>query len=305
MPALRWTNESVRAPFRRVRLTAARLKRNIETNAYRANREGNPEVIQALERNGFAVLSSAFDQEGVARFRLDIDAALARGLVYPIDRNSRTPCEAATLTDSEIALGEDYIRQHANIIYVSDPLLTCPALSAYVFSDPIIDIAAEFYGCRPSITGCYLMKSFVNDLPKAGFNFFHSDNQSSRFIKFFLYINDVGPDGGPICYVPESHRHKPFGWRTNNTRSLNDIERWYGAGSAVKLTARVGDLIIANTTGFHRAEKPKQDVRYALMINTGLHPIRHTIATTPKISRTTFDQLTDKQRAITDFMQVV
>ena len=149
------------------------------------------------------------------------------------------------------------------------------------------------------------MKSFVNDLPEASFNFFHSDNQSARFIKFFLYINDVGPDGGPICYVPESHRHKPFGWRTNNTRSLNDIERWYGAGSAVKLTARVGDLIIANTTGFHRAEKPKQDVRYALMINTGLHPIRHTIATTPKISRTTFDQLTDKQRAITDFMQVV
>jgi hypothetical protein len=42
-----------------------------------------------------------------------------------------------------------------------------------------------------------------------------------------------------------------------------------------------------------------------LMINTGLHPIRHTIATTPKISRAMFERLTEKQRAIADFMQVV
>jgi hypothetical protein len=136
------------------------------------------------------------------------------------------------------------------------------------------------------------MKSFVNELPDAGFNFFHSDNQSARFIKFFLYLNDVGPGGGPFCYVPESHRRKPFGWRTNNTLALMDIERHYGTGSVVRLTGRVGDL-------------PKQHARYALMINTGLHPIRHTIATTPKISRAMFERLTDRQRAIADFMQVV
>lgn len=305
MPTFRWTNQSVRAPFRQVRFAAARLKRSIDPKAHRGGHACNPEVVQRLEQNGFAVLSTAFDKERLARLRSDIDAAVAAGLVYPIDRNPRISNMAATLTDAEVALGEAYIKEHANIIYVRDPLLTCPALSAYVFSDLVIDLATEFYGCRPSITGCYLMKSFVNELPEAGFNSFHSDNQSARFIKFFLYLNDVGLDGGPFCYIPESHRRKPFGWRSNNTRSLMDIERHYGAGSVVKLIGRVGDLVIANTTGFHRAEKPKRHERYALMINTGLHPIRHTIATTPKISRWMFDQLTDKQRAITDFMHVV
>jgi ectoine hydroxylase-related dioxygenase (phytanoyl-CoA dioxygenase family) len=305
MPALRWTNQSVRAPLRRVRFTAARLKRNFEPSVHRRDRDSAHEIVTGLEQNGFAVLDSAFEKEGLARLRSDIDAALASGLVYPIARNSKTSDKAATLTDRELAKGEAYIKEHANIIYVRDPLITCPSVGAFVFSDRIIDLASEFYRCRPSITGCYLMKSFVNELPDAGFNFFHSDNQSARFIKFFLYLNDVGPGGGPFCYVPESHRRKPFGWRTNNTLALMDIERHYGTGSVVRLTGRVGDLIIANTTGFHRAEKPKQHARYALMINTGLHPIRHTIATTPKISRAMFERLTDRQRAIADFMQVV
>ena len=258
MPTLRWTNESVRAPFRRIRYTAARVRRSVEPKSTQDHQERNPEAIQALERDGFAFLPGVFEKESLTKLRSNIDAALGDGLVYPVKRNSRMPDQPAALTDAEVAMGEDYIKKHTNIIYIRDPLITCPAMSSYVFSDLLIDIATNYYGCRPSITGCYLMKSFVNELPEAGFNFFHSDNQSARFIKFFLYLNDVEQDGGPFCYVPHSHRRKPLGWRANNTRSLTDIENCYGAGSALKLTAKVGDLIVSDTTGFHRAEKPKR-----------------------------------------------
>lgn len=305
MSTLRWTHQSVRAPFRRIRFTAARLRRSVEPRAFHDHQERNPEAIQALEGDGFAFLPGAFEKEGLANLRMDIDTALADGLVYPVNRNPRMPDQAAVLTDAEVEMGENYIKKHANIIYIRDPLITCPAMGSYVFSNLIIDIATTYYGCRPSITGCYLMKSFVNELPEAGFNLFHSDNQSSRFIKFFFYLNDVEQDGGPFCYVPQSHRRKPLGWRANNTRSLTDIEGCYGAGSALKLTAKIGDLIVADTTGFHRAEKPKQEARYALMVNTGIHPIPHTIAMTPRISRTQFERLSAKQREIADFMQIV
>jgi hypothetical protein len=94
MPALRWTNQSVRAPLRRVRFTAARLKRNFEPSVHRRDRDSAHEIVTGLEQNGFAVLDSAFEKEGLARLRSDIDAALASGLgnsprARPTSRNTQ------------------------------------------------------------------------------------------------------------------------------------------------------------------------------------------------------------------------
>lgn len=301
----RLINQTGRAQYRRAQYAAAHLSRAHQSKQKKFSTKSYPDVTESLLANGFAVIPGAIPQDTIEALGAEMDAALASNQVFPVWRTQQDDSRSAYLSAAELARGEDYIAKHANVAYVEDPLITCQSTLDIVFSDIVIDIATEFYGALPAITGCNLLKSFVNDLPEAGYNMFHVDVQSPNFIKFFVYPSDVDEESGPFCIVKGSHRHKPAGWRMNNNRTLQDIENTYGAGSVHRITARAGDLVVANPTAFHRAQKPQKHVRRALMINTGLHPIQRAIGDEPMIREESYESLTQKQKSFADFVRVL
>ncbi len=301
----RLINQTGRAQYRRAQYAMAQRSRAHPASRTAFDTTSYPDVKASLAANGFAVVPGAIPQDAIEALGDEMDAALASNLMFPVWRTQQDDARSAYLSAAELARGEDYIAQHANIAYVQDPLVTCRSTLDIVFSDVVIDIATEFYGARPAITGCNLLKSFVNDLPEAGYNMFHVDVQSPRFIKFFVYPSDVDEETGPFCIVKGSHRRKPAGWRMNNNRTLTDIKNTFGADSVHRITARAGDLIIANPTAFHRAQKPQKHARRALMINTGLHPIQRAIGSEPIIREQDYELLTPKQKSFADFIRVI
>ncbi len=301
----RLINQTGRAQVRRAQYAAAHRSRTQKAGQTACTSKSYPDVMESLAANGFAVVPGAFSQETIEALGDEMDAALASNQVFPVWRSQQDDSRSPYLSAAELARGEDYVGQHANIAYVQDPLITCRSTRKIAFSDVVIDIAAAFYGAPPAITGCNLLKSFVNDLPEAGYNMFHVDVQSPKFIKFFVYPNDVNEDSGPFCIVKGSHRRKPPGWRMNNNRTLADIEKVFGAESVHRITARAGDLIVANTTAFHRAQKPQKRARRALMINTGLHPIKRAIGNEPMMREETYQALSSKQKSFADFIRIL
>ena len=77
-----------------------------------------------------------------------------------------------------------------------------------VFHEKLITLASHYYGCLPGVGGVNLRKSFSNGLPESTTEIFHCDPNSLRFMKFFLYLNDVDEDGGPLCIVKNSFKRK-------------------------------------------------------------------------------------------------
>lgn len=171
-----------------------------------------------------------------------------------------------------MAQGQAVFRERTNRVTVVDPLVTMPELLPIVLDERFIDIAAGYLRSVPAVGSVTLRKSFVNDLPVFDTLYFHVDPNSVHFLKVFVYLHDVGPQGGPFTYVRGSHRERFRGWSTRRRWSEQEILAHYPAERIVAMTARAGDVVMADTTGFHRGTKPEAADRCMLTISYVLEP---------------------------------
>jgi len=90
---------------------------------------------------------------------------------------------------------------------------------------------------------------------------YHCDSDFIGFLKFFILLTDVSVDNGPFVYVRNSHigpRHVSGRMPDTEILSEEDIEL-LGTGLA-------GDLIVADTRGWHKASPPLFGTRTMLQL---------------------------------------
>ena len=90
---------------------------------------------------------------------------------------------------------------------------------------------------------------------------FHADADYFNFIKFFILLTDVEMDNGPFAYVRGSHKGK-----RHVAGRLTDDQVLASGGDVLYGTGKKGDLVIANTMGWHKATPPKLNHRMMLQI---------------------------------------
>jgi ectoine hydroxylase-related dioxygenase (phytanoyl-CoA dioxygenase family) len=271
------------------------------------------EVAEQIERDGYAVLRQVVDptllhevyaaveahlNAGTALQRIAKDSARAKGDIREAQVH---------LTAEEAARGQAYLRQHTNYVAIANPLITVPAVNELAFHPLLLDIAQTYLDCVPALGGMNLRKSFRNELAEFDTLYFHVDPNSPKFLKFFFYLNDVDPSGGPFCYVRHSHRRRFRGWMKKGRWTPEEIEAYYGASEILYLTANVGDLIVADTNGFHRGTKITGSDRTMLTLDFVVHPEFDGTQDRSlyQIARQRLQLLTPRQRAAADFLQVV
>lgn len=268
------------------------------------------ETVRLLRRDGFAVLPGVGDLDALARLAREFDACLSAGRhlnrpTHDAIRPAGETAEASALvSDDDIAGGEERLRHLTNYLSVDEPFVACPAAVELAFTPLLLRIAGAYLGCPPAVGGVNLRRSFVNDLTEFDTLFFHSDPNSPRFLKFFFYLNDVDEGGGPFAYIPGTHRQKFRGWRRKYRWTPEEIETIY-PGRVRLATARVGDLVIADTTGFHRGTKVVTRDRTMLTVNMVVHREFHGRQVGFKLPRAATTGFTPAQQAGTDFLDLV
>lgn len=272
-----------------------------------------PEVVSQLERDGYAVVQKAMDQEilqeilrqtearldsGTSLVRISKDSARARGDVG---------ASRAYLAPDEDRRGQEYFRRHTNYVSIANPLLGCPAVVTVAFHPMLADVAQSYLGCVPAIGGLNLRKSYANDIPEFDTLYFHVDPNSPKFLKFFFYLNDVDINGGPFCYVRGSHRKRFRGWTSRGRWTPEEIERAYGKDSIVYLTANVGDMIVADTNGFHRGTKVLSRDRVMLTVDYVIHEEFYGSQDDAlfQLPSTVYQTMSARERALADFLKIV
>ena len=160
-----------------------------------------------------------------------------------------------------------------NMAHINQPILNIPNLYKIIFDDRIINIAAAHFNCVPAVTSVAVRKSFITDGPPVNNQYFHRDyNSLVKLLKVAVYFNDVDEDTGPFTYVHASNRKMFNKWWHYHYLQDDFLEVTYGKDNIKHLTANFGDLLLANTKGFHKGLKPKNKERIAMHICFMVHP---------------------------------
>jgi hypothetical protein len=215
----------------------------------------------------------------------------------------------ATHPANQGKISQDDARNTQLYIQVLQPFLNTPEIHPFVFNNFIIDIAGAYLDCMPVLSTCNLRKSFVNNMPVGGTQIYHSDPNSPRFLKFFIYLNDVDMNGGPFCYVEGSHTKKfeidGINWNSQYNWHSDVINQIYGEDKVKYLTAKKGDLLVADTNGWHRGLKPVTSERTMLTLDYACHPEFFDINQTFQIKKNDFDALKDNLKPLCDLLKLV
>ncbi|MEI6399325.1 MAG: phytanoyl-CoA dioxygenase, partial [Pseudomonadota bacterium] len=93
---------------------------------------------------------------------------------------------------------------------------------------------------------------------KTAAQYFHFDMDRIKWLKFFIYITDVGPDNGPHSFIAKSHRSGgiPGELLQGFYKRLTDEEVFthYGPKSRIEFTGVKGTIIAEDTRGLHKGK---------------------------------------------------
>ena len=98
---------------------------------------------------------------------------------------------------------------------------------------------------------------------------FHRDIDARKFVKLFVYLNDVIEGGGHHEFYVNTHKFRPTTLSVPKRFMSDKIEKECSENNDVKLvkiTGVSGTCFIENTFGFHRATVPKINIDGRLMM---------------------------------------
>lgn len=310
---LRGARESIEP---RMRLRKFEKDRRVREQKYAGANftfQARPDVVSAIEKDGYTILRGAFEVDILKTIYDRVEQLLDRGeSLQKISNDSvRTPGDLSPpkvhFSPEEVKRGQDYFRKHTNYVSIANPLVAVPEVADVAFHPLLLDIAQSYLGCPPALGGLNLRKSYKNDLPAFDTLYFHVDPNSPRFLKVFFYLNDVDEGGGPFCYVKGSRDKRFSGWMSKGRWTWEEMEQKYGKENVKLLTAKVGDIVVADTNGFHAGVKITSRDRTMLTLDYVVHEEFEGTQSSSmfQLPRAVFDRLPPRAKAAADFLQVL
>ena len=147
---------------------------------------------------------------------------------------------------------------------VSDPVIRLAL-------DPrILGIVERYMGMRPYLRAIDLWWDRPTPGPAKETQLWHRDGDDVMNVKMFVYLNDVELDGGPFCFIPQTHpRGRGFLLTPECDAQCRNTDEQMAKvipPSAWRTyTAPAGTMILCDTCGWHRGLKPIQKDRLLLM----------------------------------------
>lgn len=271
----------------------------------------NNPVLKDLENNGFVVIKNFINVDELLKIKQEFDIFLDTGTsLLPVSNDSVRPINdlgksVVFLDNSDLILGQKHCKNFTNNMVLRDPLLNIPKIASIAFNPSLLNFTSSYFGTLSGLGGLNLRKSFVNSLPEFDTQYFHVDPNSVKFLKCFFYLNDVDVDGGPFCYVKGSHKKKFVGYTRKYRWTLDEILMYFPQESIVNITANVGDLIIADTNGFHRGNPIKSKDRTMLTLDYLIHPEFDGSSHSFKIWKSDVDSMNESYKGAADFLDVI
>jgi hypothetical protein len=154
-------------------------------------------------------------------------------------------------------------------IHLLKDVLNCPHIIETVNRPEILQLAAEYLGCNPTLSCLGVQWSFPTNGPRIAQQF-HRDSEDWKYLRFIVYLTDVVEGCGPHVYIEGSHRDAlPFRMKFYPPEELSQR---YGNDRFIKVFGKPGTAIAADTSGIHKGELPTTKPRLVLNFTFAILP---------------------------------
>jgi hypothetical protein len=211
-------------------------------------------ALNALRRDGLAIVSHFLTPETTS------------ALFHYFQQLPAQPVGGSSENAAPVTIGA--ATHVLRLVHPTRSVLSAPGIGELLANRAIQHLAAAYLGCEPIFTGVHAWWSLADAdadaerLSEAA-QLFHFDCEWPAFVKFFFYLRDVGPHDGPFTFVLGTHEAKRH-WRHGRV-SDEYIAQHYGK-SIRSITGSAGDMIVADTAGYHKGERVSAGPRLILQL---------------------------------------
>ena len=210
------------------------------------------QCVAGLQVNGVYVFKNRLPEDMIPRMR---DSALlvpsmARGLDQPAGPFPRSAPEVGRydIDENHTMLSPDMQD------YTSDPALAL--IAAKYLGQPVIQDQTALWWTTTKGSADAALNAWM----------FHQDRDRLSFLKFFVYLTDVGPDNGPHTVVQGTHKQIPRSLRADG-RQTDEAVREAGLWDRViSLAGPAGTMMAVDTVGLHKGLPPQAGDRCVLQV---------------------------------------
>ena len=222
-----------------------------------------PSVLGDIDQHEVSRITKALDDCGYYVFPQKLpadlcDRLLQYGLHHSCEVRDEVPDAKAVQTrtfasDRGKPVGVRYDFAAADLLANQDvQLLLCdPSLvaisQAYLRTTPIADVL-----------GMWWHTAYSDKPSEAAAQLYHFDMDRIKWLKFFIYLTDVGPDNGPHSFVAGSHGADgiPRALLSKGYARLTDeeVRKHYRTEDIVEFADVQGTVIVEDTRGLHKGK---------------------------------------------------
>ncbi len=132
-----------------------------------------------------------------------------------------------------------------------------PEIDELTKDESILSIVRDYLGAEPILTqtSCWRSERSISQVLSRNAQMFHQDRTYKKFIKLFLYLNDVSEENGCHVYVPNSIRKGPQPPKRQLSLRVSDEYIYENYSEIVYLTGKKGAMTLVDTQGWHKGNK--------------------------------------------------
>lgn len=137
--------------------------------------------------------------------------------------------------------------------------------------DPaLINVARNYLGCEPifDFPAMWWSTAFLKEASSEAAQLYHFDLDRIKWLKIFIYLNEVNSDNGPHCYIRGSHQSgaKPKSLLERGYARIPDADllKYYPAHDFITVEAQAGTIFAGDTKCWHKGTPLKKGDRLVL-----------------------------------------
>ena len=220
------------------------------------------QAVSALEEQGYYILQNKLP-----------DAICDRLLAYATTHPCKLrPMDGNTAGSEMMGVYHRDAPQAVRYEFLQQDLLDNPDVQGLLADMSLAELAQAYLGARPviDIVALWWHTAFSDRPDGEAAEYFHFDMDRPKWLKFFIYLNDVGPDNGPHSFVAGSHRTGaiPSELLEKGYARLTDEEvgQHFDKKDFIEFSAPRGTILAEDTRGLHKGKHVGHGDRLVMQI---------------------------------------
>ncbi len=212
-------------------------------------------ALEDLRRDGFHVFKQRMPAEQVEALVRFAKEAECRLIPAPSTGPARARFDPAAPKAPRYQVDEEALVSAEGVQrFMADETLIRLA-ELYLEAPPINDLTAMWWSAPADAAS-----------RSAAAQLFHFDMDRLRFIKYFVYLTDVGPHNGPHVVVRGSHEKRPAAFYKDRRFSDEEVSTAFRGDEVRSLVGPAGTVLAVDTSALHKGQPLETDHRLLLQV---------------------------------------